>query len=391
MFLVHILRWLFGWVGLAAEGGFPERLLNLAAREGIDLWGVRRKGMTMVACCPVGQYKRLRSPARRAGMRMHVTSRHGVPFTIRRYRSRAGIAVGLAAFYFILQLFSQRIWVVEVRGNKKVASDEIITVMQGFGVREGADLSSLDIPSLQLKALEQLPNLAWCVVNLKGSIAYIDVTERVPKPELSDHDRPSNIKATRDGRIVSVEVYTGQAMVRSGDAVARGMLLVSGVIDSKVGPILRRSQARILAQTSRRLVVGVPIKEKLLLPAGRQILRPSLHLFTIEIPMYTDGKIEQKNRLTVSKNMLEINGIELPVGIVNRRYELLAMKEITRTEQEASVLAGQRLEAKKNNELAAVQILSAKETGSVKNGQYIITGEYTCIEDICMEEQLLVE
>jgi hypothetical protein len=38
MFLIRFMRWLFGWVKLEAEGGFPERLLNLTAMEGIELW-----------------------------------------------------------------------------------------------------------------------------------------------------------------------------------------------------------------------------------------------------------------------------------------------------------------------------------------------------------------
>ncbi|MDD2362277.1 MAG: sporulation protein YqfD, partial [Oscillospiraceae bacterium] len=370
---------------------FPERLLNIAARDSIELWGVKRQGLVLEACCPVRQYKRLRSPARKSGMRIHVTQRHGVPFTIHRYRSRSGLAVGLAAFYFVLQLFSQRIWVVEVRGNNKVNSEEILAVMQEFGVCEGADLSELDIASLQLKVLQKLPDLAWCVVNLQGSIAFIDVTERVPAPQLSDHQRPSNIKATRDGRIVSVEVYTGQSLVSKGDAVAKGMLLVSGVIDSKVGPIFRRSQARILASTARRLKVSVPLKETLLLPTGRTVFRPSLHLFTLDIPLYTNGKIEQKNKLTVFKNMLNVNGIDLPIGFINHNYELLEPDEIIHSEQEAQAIAKKMLQDKKENELAGAEILTADEKCEIQNGCYIITGRYSCIEDICMEEQLIVE
>ncbi|MDD2417710.1 MAG: sporulation protein YqfD [Oscillospiraceae bacterium] len=391
MFLIYLLRWLFGWVRMEAEGGFPERLLNLAARDNIELWGVKRRGVILEACCPVRQYKRLRSPARKSGMRIHVTQRYGVPFTIRRYRSRAGLVVGLAAFYFVLQLFSQRIWVVEVRGNNKVDPEEILAVMQEFGVNEGADLSKLDVASLQLKALQKLPNLAWCAVNLQGSIAFIDVTERVPTPQLSDHQRPSNIKATRDGRIVSVEVYTGQSLVSKGDAVAKGMLLVSGVIDSKVGPIFRRSQARILASTARRLEVSVPLKETLLIPSGRTVFRPSLYLFTLKIPLYTNGKIEQKNKLTISKNMLNVNHIDLPVGFISHNYQLLEPGEVVRSEQEAQILAKKMLQDKKENELAGAEIVTTDEKGEIKNGCYVITGRYDCIENICMEEQLLVE
>lgn len=35
MFLVRFLRWLLGWVRLETEGGFPEKLLNQAAKAGL--------------------------------------------------------------------------------------------------------------------------------------------------------------------------------------------------------------------------------------------------------------------------------------------------------------------------------------------------------------------
>lgn len=33
MYLMRFFRWLLGWVSFEAEGGFPERLLNLCARS----------------------------------------------------------------------------------------------------------------------------------------------------------------------------------------------------------------------------------------------------------------------------------------------------------------------------------------------------------------------
>lgn len=390
MFLIWLLRWLFGWVRLEAEGGFPERLLNLAAREEIELWGVRRRGEALFACCPAKRYRQLRAPARKAGMRMHVTEKHGAPFWARRYRERAGVAVGLAAFLLVLQLFAQRTWVIEVRGNDKVKSEDILAVMDTLGVREGRNLGDLDIPALQLAALKELPDLAWCVVNLKGSVAYVEVTERIPTPELSNADEPSNIKAARDGRIVSIQTYTGQALVKEGDAVARGMLLVSGVVETNAGPVFRRSQARILAQTERRLEVSVPLKETRLLPSGEELLRPSLRLFTLEIPLYTDGPIEEQTALTSTKHMLRAGGIDLPVGVVNRRYAFIVPTEIVRTEEEAAALAAQRLAERVENELSAAEITDRRETGGMKDGCYVRTGVYTCIEEIGIEEQLLI-
>ncbi len=389
MFLIRILRWLFGWIRLEAEGGFPERLLNLAAREDIDLWGIRRRDITLSACCPARQYRRLRSPARRAGMRMHVTERHGSPFFIHRYRARSGLLVGLVISVLLLRFLSSRVWVIEVRGNEKVDSETIAKVMEGYGVREGADLSHLDINALQIDAMNKLPDLSWCVVNLQGSIAYIEVTERVPKPEINTTQVPSNIKSTADGRILSVEVYSGQAMVKTGDAVVKGMLLVSGVVESKVGAVLQRSQAKILAQTTHTLEVTLPLTETKMLPTGRVITRPSLHFFSLDMPWYTDGPIDGEYTLVSEKNRLQANGIHLPLGISFDRYVLLAPTEVIHTQEEAYTLTMEALGDKLNSELKGAEITASDIKGEVRDGVYVLTGNYTCVENICAEEPLL--
>lgn len=61
---------------------------------------------------------------------------------------------------------------------------------------------------------------------------------------MEDGAFPSNIKAARDGRVLKIEVTGGQAMVQAGDAVTRDTLLISGVVESKTGPLLRRSSGR---------------------------------------------------------------------------------------------------------------------------------------------------
>ena len=80
------------------------------------------------------------------------------------------------------------------------------------------------------------------------------------------------------------------------------MLLVSGVVDNTAGAVLKRSQGRVLAQTERELEVRIPLQETRLLPTGRSVYRPTLHLFGLYIPLYTDGKVEGDYALTVRRH-----------------------------------------------------------------------------------------
>ncbi len=388
MFIIRFLRWLFGWVEFEAEGGFPERLLNLAARGGVTLWDTGRHGVTLSARCFARKYKKLRPFARRAGVRLHVGRRHGLPFFLHRYRARAGVAVGVLLYAGLLYILSQQIWVIQVSGNQKVPEKVIVHVMEELGVRKGVRMDTLDIQLLQLEALQRLPDLVWLTVNPEGSIAHIEVAERQDPPTIVDKNAASNIKAARDGRIVRMEVYGGQAAVQVGDAVVKDMLLVSGVVDTTVGPVLRKSTAKIFAETSRSTEVTVPLRETSLRPDGTIIYRPTLQLFQFGIPLYSDGPLEGEYTLVEKEHPLVAKGMALPFGIVNRYYHRLVPTEIVRTEQEAAALANEQLAFWEKKELDGVEIRDRQLNGTVRDGQYVLTAQYACVEDIAVEEAI---
>ena len=51
-------------------------------------------------------------------------------------------------------------------------------------------------------------------------------------PEFPDSTTPCNIVASQDGTIMGIEATVGVAEVRSGDAVLKGDLLISGITEN---------------------------------------------------------------------------------------------------------------------------------------------------------------
>ena len=390
MVFIRFFRWLLGWVKLDAEGGFPEKLLNQAARQGIALWSSSRRGIVLTTCCYARSYRKLRPLAKKASVRMRVRERHGVPFVLRKYQARLGLAAGAAVFVLLLQFLSSRVWIIDIRGNSLVSDQAILDVLEPLGIREGGTFQGLDIADLQLTALKQLPDLTWLAVNLEGSTVHVEVEERGAHSPLED-DTPSNIKAARDGKIVRVEVTGGQAMVTPGEAVTKGSLLISGVVESKNGPLLQHSSGRIIAETTRTLTAEIPLNETQLLPTGEVIFRPVFSLFGIRIPLYTNGTVPKDCDLSTHRHMLTAYGKELPVGFLCEEYRLLETASVARTEEEAASLAHQLLDERELAELGQAEVLSSSREGRVENGVYILTGTYVCREDIGVEEQLYVD
>lgn len=390
MWFASILRNVGGYVMFSAEGGFPERFLNLCAAEKITVWQTRRDGISLYACCMAKDYRRLHRVARRSGVRMRLQKRFGIPFFVHRYRLRPGIVMGIAVYMFLLQWLSGYIWVVDVSGNDKVPTADILATVAGLHVAPGQKIGRVDVTDIQLQSLKLLPDLAWITVNMEGSIARVEVAERKEPAQDRLPKTPANIKAGGDGEIVSMEVYEGDALVKPGDAVAEGMLLVSGVRTTALGDYLTRAHAKIMARTTRTLQVTVPFTEELWQATGDVTVHPTWHLFGLAIPWYNSGKMVGNYIVNTQEHMLTAGGLQLPVGVSYTYYAEQTRTTVTHTEQKAEELAWERLAEQEAALAENAEIVTRRETSEKIEGGWQVTVTYECIEDIAVYEEIAV-
>lgn len=334
-------RWI-GSVLIRCEGGYPARFLNAAADADIPLWDVQHKGGALWCRADAADYRRLRPAARRACVRMRVQKRCGILFYLRRFRRRFGLAVGVLLFFLTLSALSSRIWVVNVVGNSTVSDSDIRGMLEPLGIRIGGSFDEIDLRELRLNALQQLPELTWLTVNQSGSIVTVEVKERTPTAPLSD-TAPANLVAACDGVILRVNAVAGQAVVKPGDAVTRGDLLISGVMDSSVGPQLKHASGSVIARTTHTLTVSVPLQETVTNRVERVVERPSLMLFGLHIPLYTDSPLNGDPTVTTESMPLRANDVALPIGLHVTRYHYAVPETVVRTVAEAEALAEKRL------------------------------------------------
>lgn len=381
---------LAGTVLIECEGGFPERFLNEASNRHIALWDVSRKGISLFCRCKATDYRLLRPVAHTASVRMRVRERHGLSFLLRPFRLRWGLAVGMILFVVLLQLLSSRVWIIRISGNEQVSSDAIREVLEPLGIYEGTAPSAVDLPQLQLTALQQLPELVWLTVNFESSTALVEVRERQEaKPIIPD--QPTNIVATQDGVIISIDAVSGQAMVKVGDAVTEGTLLISGVMDSKVGPLLKHAEGIVTARTTHTLTVTVPFEEEVPDVTPRVVSRPCLYLLGLRVPLYASIDIEGDYTQETTQYPLCAYGKELPVGVEVTRLIFAETECCTRTEEEARAEAQRRLADLVKTLQEEVCVESELLTEVKTDESWTVTGTYTCVESIGRYEPLQMD
>lgn len=234
MLILRMWNYIRGYVIIMVEGYFPEKFINVCINRGIFLWDINReKNCIITLKVGIKAFKKLRLIAKKTRCRLRIKEKRGLPFIFHRYRKRKIFAAGCIVFLGMVYLLSSFVWTVEVYGNKKLPSRQIIDSLSLVGFKTGIWKPFVDTERITNKMMIRMPELAWISIDISGTRAIIEVSERVMPPPMIEKDIPCNIIAVKDGVITSIVVRAGSPMVKVGDTVKKGDLLVAGMVESK--------------------------------------------------------------------------------------------------------------------------------------------------------------
>lgn len=307
-----------GFLRIEIRGDIAEKLLNICAKNGIPLWNIKRRGEVIRCYIAVGDFKRLPRLIIKSGLRVHILDRYGLPFFTERYKKRYGIPVGAAVFFAFLTFMSGFVWSVEAAGNGNISENEIIAECRELGITEGMRKGEISPASAKLQLLLKDNRLSWCAFNIEGCYLTVDVTEAKKKEE--DNSVPTNLKAAADGIIKKIDVTAGNCIVKVGDTVAAGDILVSGIEERAEGTRFVHSIGSITAATEREITVTANYRQKITLKTGKKKTKRVLSFFGIKIPLYLGCEKGTYNAET-SVKALKLFGKKIPIIIYEKRFE----------------------------------------------------------------------
>lgn len=386
--LLGLFRYLKGSVKFAFSGGFTQIFLNACLLHGLNLRFLRKKGDIFTAYLPAADYRKIRSLAKKSGIKAHIVQKYGFPFWLHEHRKRYVLVAGILFFLGSLWLFPKFVWEIRISGNQSVPAQSIYGALEEIGVSRGMQLKDLDYDNLRQDLILQLPELSWCSLNIDGSVVTVEVRERVYAP--IKNDTPCNLIAKCDGYITQADVYVGTPLVKAGDAVVKGDLLVSGVVEYQNGHTeFKQSKAKILAQTERVITVKQPFRITREVRTGQVKTHRVLELFHLRIPLYlgsVTGSFEQETRVQA----LRANGHVLPCSIITSDFFETQKTTITLSQQEAISAARKQVSQQLERLAEDAQILQSEESVQLTDHAVCITQKILCLEDLCEQKVILI-
>ena len=363
-------------------GIYPEKIINLCAKNRIAVWNVHYGNEKIRLFITVKDFKRLPKILKRSGLRLHILNKTGFPFFINRYKRRFGIFAGIVIFFAVLQFMSGFIWIIEVEGNKTVTDREILAICEEIGIKIGVKRNSIDTKNTPQDLLLKTDKLSWGSFNIEGCKLTVNVTEIVPKTE--DNTVATNLKAAKDGIIEKIDVTSGNPVVKVGDIVKKGDLLVSGITETMRDTKFVHSIGTVTAKTEETITLFEPFIKKTETLTGKTAKRRVLEVFGIKIPLYI-GKEKGNFKTETDCKNLKLLSQNIPIKIYTKKFIFVKKENLTRDYNELCQQLRERLEKESKTKNFNVK---TKDFTQNENG-VTLTAVVTKTEDITYSENLI--
>lgn len=382
--MLWLYRFSIGFTEITVFGDTAEKMLNQCAESGILLWHIKRKGSKIRCFISVRDFFLLRRITSKSGVRIHILRKYGLPFIVRRYKNRFGIPVGAALFFSLLAFLSGFVWSVEVSGNKSAEDTEIIGLCGKIGIYVGLPKSKIHPKNAKQMLLLETDRLSWASFNIEGCRLTVEVTETGEMP----NDRtPSNLKATADGIITRLDITSGNCLVKLGDTVTKGELLVSGITEHTGSTEFMSSSGSVYALTEKEITVSAFYKKKSVFKTGKKRKKRVFSFFGFDIPLYLgheNGSFEES--LEIKK--LSLLGAELPIKIYTKVFEYTEEKTVILSENELKKELESEFEKTIKLENIGDYTVKNREFDEIKGGMSLKTLILT-EKDIAKRENIL--
>ena len=386
---IKLIRFLRGYVRFEVLGRFPERFMNLCMRQGRLLFDAGPDNGVFKGCLFLSDYKEIRSVARRSGVKLRVCERHGLPFALKKYKERKGLLAGAVLFLVVSLVMQNFVWSLDINGVESLSETYLRSVLKKYGVYEGAYMGSIDFAETELRLMQEIEEIGWMSINNMGTSIEIEIQEKEQVPNITPSDVPCNIKAERDGIILSMNIKNGSTKLSPGSAVIKGQLLVSGVTVNALNLThFVHADALITAQTWHSVTETVTKSGVYSKPCDT-VKRSSLKFLWFSLPCSLSS-VKGTYTSRVESKRLNLNSKTLLVGKDTEYCTIYKDCEYMLTKEKTDELLNIKDYMYRLFTLSECTEITASSSVSETDDKATLYIKYTCVEDIAHKENIIV-
>lgn len=391
---VHPFVFLTGYKRVSLPREQLPKMLDLCRSLGARYWGVEQTEELGILYTSFFGSKKLLAEAKHRGISIDSVEDGGLPGAMIKHRGRLGIPIGLLLASLMIFASGQVIWDIRVDGERGMSEEQVEALLDECGLRVGVRKSSLDIDVLENRVLILSENISWISVNLRGTVANVEIREVDFAPENEELPEASNLVSDGEGVIVRIEEARGNIAVEVGDAVSRGQLLIGGIYGDEENPFKYVSATgKVFAECEESFTVNIPRVYQKKVYSDKKRCEKYLIFFKKEIKFFTNcGNLPPTcDKIEMIEYLRAPNGQELPIGIKTVVYREYEYEKAVRSDGELSALADYQLRAKISAAIPAGEILGIYTHFELSDQGYSLTRRLRCVRNIAIRQRIDVE
>lgn len=225
---------LSGYLTIQISGNRVERFFQLCVNYDIVLWNITICEKDVYRCCiRLCDFTKIRPLCRKTKTRVRIEHRYGLPKYYKRYYKRIVFLLASCAMLFGIYWCSTFIWNIEIIGNSFISDENICRFLSKSDIGCGVKKTHIDTDKLELALRKNYAQIIWSSAYMDGTTLVIYVKEQIKNEQNNslDSDSCTDIVAAKNATVASIITREGTPLVKAGDEVLRGDLLVSGVSD----------------------------------------------------------------------------------------------------------------------------------------------------------------
>ena len=341
-------------VHFRVSGLSVEKLLNEAQKQGIRFLGIQRESNRDITVHAFARdYDSLRQLAQEKGYQVGEAAPEGLLQGLTRLKRRmgllAGAAIGIGLVIFALSF----VWNIHIL-NAGPYEGEVRAYLNELGIKPGTKRSQIDLGRLRDQLEWRLPQVKWIRTEWAGVSLRVLLDQGTPPPEIESQGKPGDVVASEDGVITRINTFAGTPMVKAGDFVRAGQILIRGAekgANDEIVPVKARGEVMARVWISTR--VRMPLNEDVSVPTGKETERRALR-----VPFFAWYSDEAPGYLTCDKSIsiVPLGGAWMPIQLIREKFQEVMLQKEGRSLEEV------KEEGKKAAVFALNQALFSEKT-----------------------------
>ena len=287
--------------------------------------------------------------------------------------------------WYVSSLF---VWDIRVSGNEITDEKTVIEELSEIGFSVGSFWGNISLSETELLLLSGSDEISWVNINRKGSVAYVKVIDKYSyEEEVKSGYR--NLVAMRDGVIEEITVKAGRAVVKVGDTVKKGDLLISGILADGT---FTYAEGSVISRISEKISVDTPYVAREKVYKDESLDKIVINFFGRNINIFKKyGKMPKEYDIIEKEKRFTLFGRELPISFSVFCLREYAYSDYRRSESEIVNEAHTQLWARLTERLSKSTLLKIRCEGDFTDNGYTSRAELLISEDIAVPLPFIVE